>query len=105
MWNRTGHTAYGGVMPLYAVLAREYFGRRVMRTVFGAATMLSSIGMAFGLLAGGWVFDTFDATPRLDRMGQGKLSDTQNSPASLGAGEPMFSLMTPGRNVGWLVSR
>jgi len=53
--------AYGGVMPLYAVLAREYFGQRVMGTVFGAATMLSSIGMAFGPLAGGWVFDAFNA--------------------------------------------
>jgi MFS family permease len=53
-------TAYGGVMPLYAVLAREYFGQRVMGTVFGAATMASSIGMAIGPLAGGWVFDTFD---------------------------------------------
>ena len=53
-------TAYGGVMPLYAVLAREYFGQRVMGTVFGAATMASSVGMAIGPLAGGWVFDTFD---------------------------------------------
>ena len=52
-------TAYGGVMPLYAVLAREYFGARTMGTVFGAVTMASSIGMAFGPLAGGWVFDTF----------------------------------------------
>jgi MFS family permease len=52
-------TAYGGVMPLYAVLAREYFGPHIMGTVFGAATMASSIGMAFGPLAGGWVFDTF----------------------------------------------
>src|SRR5262249_54289153 len=54
-------TAYGGVMPLYAVLAREYFGQHIMGAVFGAATMLSSIGMAFGPLAGGWVFDTFGA--------------------------------------------
>jgi len=52
-------TAYGGVMPLYAVLAREYFGPRIMGTVFGAATMLSSMGMAFGPWAGGWIFDTF----------------------------------------------
>jgi MFS family permease len=51
--------AYGGVMPLYAVLAREYFGARIMGTVFGAATMASSVGMAFGPLAGGWLFDTF----------------------------------------------
>jgi MFS family permease len=52
-------TAYGGVMPLYAVLAREYFGQRIMGTVFGAATMLSSIGMSSGPLIGGFVFDTF----------------------------------------------
>jgi MFS family permease len=54
-------TAYGGVMPLYAVLAREYFGQAAMGTVFGAVTMASSIGMALGPLAGGWVFDTFAA--------------------------------------------
>ena len=53
-------TAYGGVMPLYAVLARDYFGQRIMGTVFGAITMASSLGMAFGPLAGGWVFDTFN---------------------------------------------
>ena len=51
--------AYGGVMPLYAVLAREYFGQKIMGAVFGAATMLSSLGMAIGPLAGGWVFDRF----------------------------------------------
>jgi MFS family permease len=52
-------SAYGGVMPLYAVLAREYFGPRIIGTVFGAATMLSSLGMAFGPLIGGWIFDTY----------------------------------------------
>jgi MFS family permease len=51
--------AYGGVMPLYAVLAREYFGQAVMGTVLGAATMLSSLGMALGPLGGGFVYDTF----------------------------------------------
>ena len=53
-------TAYGGVMPLYAVLAREYFGQRIMGTVFGAATMTSSLGMAFGPLIGGWIYDAFN---------------------------------------------
>ncbi len=53
--------AYGGVMPLYAVLAREYFGPRIMGTVFGAAAMISSIGMAIGPSLGGWIFDTFQA--------------------------------------------
>jgi len=54
-------TAYGGVMPLYAVLAREYFGQQVMGTVFGAATMTSSVGMALGPVVGGLVFDSFGA--------------------------------------------
>ena len=51
--------AYGGVMPLYAALAREYFGQEIMGSVFGAATMLSSIGMAIGPVAGGWIFDAY----------------------------------------------
>jgi MFS family permease len=53
--------AYGGGMPLYASLARDYFGQRIMGTVFGAATMLSSLGMSFGPVMGGWVFDRFGA--------------------------------------------
>jgi len=53
--------AYGGVMPLYAALAREYFGQRILGTVFGAAAMVSSLGMALGPVVGGWIFDTFNA--------------------------------------------
>jgi len=49
--------AYGGVMPLYAVIAREYFPMRIMGTVFGAAAMTSSLGMALGPAVGGWIFD------------------------------------------------
>jgi MFS family permease len=51
--------AYGGVMPLYAVLARDYFGQQIMGTVLGAAAMVSSLGMALGPWVGGWIFDTF----------------------------------------------
>jgi MFS family permease len=51
--------AYGGGMPLYASLAREYFGQHIMGTVFGAATMLSSLGMSLGPVVGGWIFDTY----------------------------------------------
>lgn len=50
---------YGGVMPLYSVLAREYFPPRLLGTVLGATTLTSSIGMAFGPLGGGWLYDTF----------------------------------------------
>lgn len=51
--------AYGGVMPLYAVLARSYFGAHIMGGIIGAAAMVSSLGMALGPLAGGWIFDHF----------------------------------------------
>ena len=49
--------SYGGVMPLYAILVREYFGARIMGTVFGAVVMTSTIGMAIGPWAGGFIFD------------------------------------------------
>jgi MFS family permease len=51
--------AYGGVMPLYAVLVRDAFGPRLMGTLFGAVAMFASLGMALGPWAGGWVFDTY----------------------------------------------
>src|SRR6202008_4268336 len=50
--------AYGGVMPLYAVLVREYFGARIMGSVFGAVSAFASLGMALGPLAGGYIYDT-----------------------------------------------
>src|SRR5262249_1090589 len=52
-------TAYGGLMPLSAVLPRAYFGPGIVGTVSGAVTMASSIGRALGPLAGGFVFDRF----------------------------------------------
>jgi MFS family permease len=51
--------AYGGVMPLYAILVREYFGARIMGTVFGAVSLVATLGMALGPWAGGWLYDTF----------------------------------------------
>lgn len=53
--------AYGGVMPLYAILVREYFGEKIMGTMFGAVTMAASLGMALGPWAGGAVFDAYDS--------------------------------------------
>ena len=50
--------AYGGTMPLYAVLAREAFGQRILGTVLGGATMLSAFGMSLGPVVGGWIHDT-----------------------------------------------
>jgi MFS family permease len=50
---------YAGVMPLYAVLARENFPLRMMGTIIGGTTMAGSMGMATGPLAGGLIYDTF----------------------------------------------
>jgi MFS family permease len=50
--------AYGGVMPLYAILVREYFGERIMGAAFGAVSLSATLGMAIGPLAGGWLYDT-----------------------------------------------
>jgi MFS family permease len=49
--------SYGAVMPLYAILVREYFGARIMGTIFGAVNMASTLGMALGPWAGGWAYD------------------------------------------------
>ena len=51
--------SYGGVMPIYALLVREYFSSRIMGTVFGGVAMASTFGMAIGPLTGGWLFDRF----------------------------------------------
>jgi MFS family permease len=45
--------AYGGVMPLYALLVREYFGERIMGTAYGAVFFVSTLGMALGSWSGG----------------------------------------------------
>jgi MFS family permease len=50
--------AYGGAMPLYAILVREYFGARIMGTVFGAVGSVATLGMALGPWTGGWLYDT-----------------------------------------------
>ena len=49
--------AYGGVMPLYAVVIRDYFGERALAPAYGAAFFVSCIGMAFGALLGGLSYD------------------------------------------------
>ncbi len=48
---------YAGVMPLYAVLARENFPLRIMGTVIGATAMAGSLGMASGPVAGGLIYE------------------------------------------------
>src|SRR6266850_755473 len=51
--------SYGGVMPLYALVTREYFGEKVMGTAYGAVFLISTLGMGLGSWAGGWIHDAF----------------------------------------------
>ena len=53
--------AYAGVMPLYAALARENFPKRMMGAIIGGTSTASSLGMALGPMAGGWIYDTYAA--------------------------------------------
>ena len=50
---------YAGVMPLYAVIARENFPLHMMGTVIGGTAMAGSLGMALGPVAGGLIYDSF----------------------------------------------
>ncbi|MBI4593104.1 MAG: MFS transporter, partial [Candidatus Rokubacteria bacterium] len=49
--------AYGGVMPLYALLTREYFGEKIMGTAYGGVFLVSTLGMGLGSFAGGVIYD------------------------------------------------
>lgn len=49
--------AYGGAMPLYALVTREYFGERVLGTAYGGVFFISCIGMGLGSYAGGAIHD------------------------------------------------
>jgi len=49
--------AYGGVMPLYTFLTRQYFGERVMGTMYGVVFGISCVGMGIGSYLGGFIFD------------------------------------------------
>jgi MFS family permease len=49
--------AYGGVMPLYALVTREYFGEKVMGAAYGGVFLVSTLGMGLGSFAGGWLYD------------------------------------------------
>jgi MFS family permease len=54
-------TAYGGVMPLYALVTREYFGEKVMGSAYGAVFLISTLGMGLGSFAGGLIYDRLGA--------------------------------------------
>lgn len=49
--------AYGGVLPLYAVVTRELFGMRRFGTAYGMHSFVTSAGMGGGGIVGGYLFD------------------------------------------------
>ena len=57
--------AYGGVMPLYAVITREYFGEAIMGTAYGWVFFISCIGMGLGSFAGGVIHDALGSYQQL----------------------------------------
>ncbi len=50
---------FGGPMPVYAMLFREYFGTRAIGTILGAFFMVASIGMGSGGMIGGLLHTQF----------------------------------------------
>jgi len=49
-----------GSYGIISALAADIFGRKNLGTVAGTMAMMASFGAAFGIYAGGWVFDTFN---------------------------------------------
>jgi len=67
---------YGGPMPVYAMLFREYFGTRSIGTILGVFFMIASLGMGSGGLMGGVMYNHFGsyAVPFLTSTGAGLIS-------------------------------
>jgi MFS family permease len=78
--------AYGGVMPLYAILVREHFGERVMGSAFGAVSLAATLGMALGPWLGGALYDA---------VGSYAWMFIGSSAIGLGAFAIAFTLRTP----------
>jgi len=67
---------YGGPMPVYAMLFREYFGTRSIGAILGVFFMIASLGMGSGGLMGGVMYNVFGsyAVPFLTSTGTGLIS-------------------------------
>jgi MFS family permease len=67
---------YGGPMPVYAMLFREYFGLRSIGTLLGAFFLVASIGMGSGSMMGGVLYNMFGsyAAPFFTSTGAGLMA-------------------------------
>jgi MFS family permease len=76
LWAVAFGIGYGGPMPVYAMLFREYFGTRSIGSILGVFFMIAAVGMGSGGLMGGKLYDLFGsyAIPFLTSTGTGVIS-------------------------------
>ncbi len=48
---------YGGIIPQYPILCREFYGTKALGRLFGSVTLFGTSGMATGGYLGGFLFD------------------------------------------------
>jgi MFS family permease len=59
MWAVLFGTGFGGPMPVYAMLFREYFGIRNIGSILGVFFMIAALGMGSGSMMGGLLYNVF----------------------------------------------
>jgi MFS family permease len=59
MWAVLFGTGFGGPMPVYAMLFREYFGIRNIGSILGVFFMIAAFGMGSGSMMGGLLYNMF----------------------------------------------
>lgn len=59
MWAVLFGTGFGGPMPVYAMLFREYFGIRHIGSILGVFFMVAALGMGSGSMMGGLLYNMF----------------------------------------------
>ena len=76
MWAVLFGLGYGGPMPVYAMLFREYFGTRSIGAILGVFFMIAAVGMGSGGLMGGLMYGHFGsyALPFMTSSGTGLIS-------------------------------
>jgi MFS family permease len=67
---------YGGPMPVYAMLFREYYGTRSIGSILGVFFLIASLGMASGGMMGGVLYNMFGsyAVPFFTSTGTGLIA-------------------------------
>jgi MFS family permease len=91
---------YGGPMPVYAMLFREYFGTRAIGALLGAFFLTASFGMGAGGMMGGVLYNLFGnyAVPFLTSTSTGLIAAllalTLPAPKREPAASPQVALQT-----------